>query len=68
MIDNKLKMASLTVNDEILHLLSHYIERDYLRQPFTEEERLTQAEVDDLDKTDDEVNSIPDYSEQDSQK
>lgn len=39
-IDNKLKMASLSVNEDILNLLGNYMERDYLAQPYRELEKL----------------------------
>ena len=34
-IDSKLKLAALNVNDDILSLLAQYIERDYLSKPFS---------------------------------
>jgi len=33
-LDNKLKLASLQVNEDILNILAQYIERDYLQKPF----------------------------------
>lgn len=40
-IDNKLKLASLQVNEDILNILAQYIERDYLSKPFTGLETLS---------------------------
>lgn len=48
-IDNKLKLASLQVNEDVLNILAQYIERDYLGKPFTGLEALSTTTDDEFE-------------------